>query len=82
MRLILNDGTIIENGRAGYAIGFLWLRLPGYTMQEAAEIAFNPAKTKRIIFQYGQMEDVHEGFTSCTCINNEDSMISVCLVKG
>ena len=82
VRLILNDGTIIENGRAGYSMGFLWLRLPGFTMQAAADIAFNPALTQRIVFQYGQMEDVYEGYTSCTSINNEDSMISVCLVKG
>ena len=81
IRLVLNDGTVIENGRAGYASGFLWLRLPGYTMQAAAAIAFNQAATERIVFQYGAMEDVYDGFTSCTCINKEDGLISVCLVK-
>ena len=82
IRLVLNNGTVIENGRAGYASGFLWLRLPGYTMQTAAALAFNTAATKRIVFQYGQMEDVYEGYTSCTCINEEDGLISVCMVKG
>ena len=80
--LVLNDGTIIENGRAGYASGCLWLRLPGYTMQTAAALAFNAEATKRIVFHYGQMEDVYVGYTSCTCINEEDGLISVCLVKG
>lgn len=82
IRLILNDGTVIEDGRAGLADGFLWLRLPGFTMQEAAAIAFDPQKTARIEFQYGEMEDVHEGYTTCTNIMTDDGRISVCMVKG
>ena len=35
-RLILSDGTVIEDGQAGLADGNLWLYLPGYTMQDAA----------------------------------------------
>ena len=82
VRLILNDGTVIEEGRAGLADGFLWLRLPEFTMQEAAEIAFDPQKTARIEFQYGGMEDVFEGYTVCTNIMVDDGRISVCMVKG
>ena len=67
-RLILKDRTEIEDGRAGEADGFLWLWFGGMTMAEAAEIAFNPEKTGKIRHQYGEMEDVYTGFTSCTNI--------------
>lgn len=81
MRLILNDGTEIENGRAGYAEGFLWLRLPDFTMAEAAMLVLNTEKTARIIFQYGEMQDEYEGFTNCIRIIAEESEISVCMVR-
>ena len=82
-RLILNDGTTIENGEAGFAEGFLWLRLPGYTMQQAASIFFDSSKTERIVFEYGEMTDTYDGFTVCVNINvNIDGMASVCLVRG
>lgn len=82
MRLILNDGTVIDGGRAGYAAGCLWLYFAG-TIQQAAAIFLDPAKTARIVFEYGEMEDVHEGFTNCTSINCDiDGNISVCMTRG
>ena len=81
-RLILADGTRIENGEAGYYDGFLWLKLPGMTMAEAATIVFNPAKTRTIWFQYGEMEEEYKGFTNCTAMLAEDGQISASLVKG
>ena len=81
-RLILNDGTTIENGQAGYSEGILWCFFAG-TMQQAANIFFDPSKTGKIIFQYGEMEEVYEGFTNCTSINMDvDGNVSVCLKKG
>lgn len=80
-RLILNDETVIENGRAGYSSGFLWLWLPGLTMQDAAIIAFNEGKTGKIIFQYGEMEDTYEGFTRCTRLIENENEIAVCMTR-
>lgn len=81
-RLILNDGTVIENGSAGLADGLLWLYIGGYTMAAAAETFLNPAKTAKIIFQYGGMEDSHVGYTDCRAIMiNQDGNMSVCLAK-
>ena len=81
-RLIMNDGTIIENGSAGYAEGCLWLKLPGYTMQQAAALAFDDEKTSRVVFQYGEMSDTYEGFTNCVNINQDyDGLVSVCMKK-
>ena len=81
-RLILNDGTTIEPGRAGYAQGFLWLYFVG-TMQQAASLFFDPSKTSRIVFQYGEMQDTYDGFTTCMNIGADvDGNISVCMTKG
>lgn len=81
-RLIFNDGTTVEDGEAGYDSGALWIRLPGYTMQQAIAIVFEAWKVERIEFQYGEMEDVYEGFTVCKHMMTEEGRIAVCLVKG
>ncbi len=81
-RLILSDGTVIENGQAGLASGFLWLWLPGWTMIDAVQKAFNPSAIQTIVYQYGEMKDTFEGYTVCTNIMQQDDEIAICLVKG
>ena len=82
-RLILNDGTVIEGGEAGYAQGFLWCYMKGLTMMQAASLFFDTGKTARILFQYGDMEDEYNGFTNCTNINiDTDGRVSVCMTKA
>lgn len=82
-KLILNDGTVIDNGLAGYSQGYLWCYMTGYTMQEAANIFFDEQKTREIIFTYGAGRDVYEGFTECVNINIDvDERVSVCLMRG
>ena len=81
--ITLNDGTIIPGGEAGYSEGHLWCWFTGYTMQQAASLFFDAEKTAMIVFQYGDMQDVYEGFTVCTNIGiNVDDVVSVCLVRG
>ena len=82
-RLILADKTTIENGAAGYAEGFLWCYLTGVSMAEAGALFFNPAKTSRIVFEYGEMSDTYEGMTECRLIRMDtDGQISICMAKG
>lgn len=82
-RLILADGTTIEHGVAGYADGYLWLYLTGYTMQQAAALFFDPTKTAHITFQYGDMQDEYSGFTDCRTLTiDADGKVSVCMAKG
>lgn len=77
------DGTTIENGEAGYSGGFLWLYIVGMTLPAVAAIAFDPAKTGHIVFQYGEMQDEYDGFTVCTDLSiDNDGRVSVCMVKG
>ena len=82
-RLILADGTQIENGRCGYSDGHLWCWVNGFTMPQAAQLFFDPAKTDRIVYEYGEMSDTYEHFTNCTNLMiDSDGMISVCLTRG
>ena len=82
--LILKDGTVIENGQAGYAEGFLWLYIFGYTMAQAASTFLDTSKTETIVFRYGEeMETTYQGYTDCINLNIDiDGKLSVCLRKG
>ena len=77
----MNDGTVIENGEAGKTSSSLWLFMPGYTMQQAAAVAFDSNKTSVIVFEYGEMTDTFNGYTSCVNISAEDGQASVCLTQ-
>ena len=82
-RLILKDGTVIENGEAGYSNGTLCCFIPGWTLPQAAAVFFDPAKTKKIIFQYGEMEDVYTGYTECVNLMiDTDGLVTVCMEKA
>ena len=82
-RLILNDGTVIENGEAGYSNGVLWCYFDGYTIQQAGSLFFNASVTAKITFEYGEMTDEYEGFNNCVGIKiDSDGKISVCLKRG
>ena len=82
-RLILNDGTTIENGDAGKADGSLWLYFSGYTMQEVADIFFDADKTSKIVYQFGDMNAEYDDYTNCVSINiDADGNNSVCMKKG
>ena len=82
MKITLNDGTILD-GSVGYAEGFLWCYLTGYTMAEAATMFLDPQKTEKIVFTYGADEDTYEWFTNCTRLMIDvDGKVSVCLTRG
>lgn len=81
-RLILNDGTVLEDAQAGYDSGVLWCYVPGITMQQAAVLFFDPAKTQKIVFQYGEMENTLEGFTVVTAMLQNEDQVSIGLRKG
>ena len=82
MRLILNDGTILEGGSAGDAGQNLWLIVPGITMREAAEIAFDENKTEKVVHEYGNEQNVYEGFTRCTKLMDDGDKITICMARG
>ena len=83
MRLILKDGTTINDGGAGHAGRTLWLYIPQMTMQDAAALAFDPGKTDTIVHEYGDKQDTYDGFTRCTqLLAGEDGTITIGMEKG
>lgn len=82
-RLILKGRIVIEDGEAGLADGFLWLWFSGMTLQEASVLMFDPARTEKIRFQYGDFEDTYIGYTNCINLSTDaEGRISVCLKKA
>lgn len=82
-RLILADGTKLEEAEAGYASGNLWCWIPNCSMATAFGLFTNPNRTRKIIFQYGEMQDEYNGFTTCTNVSvDPDGRASVCMTKG
>jgi len=83
IQIVLNDGTIIPDGRVGYAEGFLWCYLTGYTLGQAATLFFDTNRTAKITFVYGEMQDIYEGFTSPFHISTDaGGVVSVGLKRG
>ena len=81
--LVFADGTKIEGASCGYAEGNLWCWVTGFTMPQAAQVFFDPAKTERIIFQYGEMTQEYDGFTNCVNLFIDyDGKISACMKRG
>jgi hypothetical protein len=53
------------------------------TMMQTAMTFLDPAKTGRIVYEYGEMADTYEGFTNCTNLFiDNDGKVSVCLTRG
>lgn len=81
-RLILLDGTKIEDGLAGYADGKLWCWIHGFTMREAADIFFDAAKTGKIICEQDEMSHEYADFTNCVNLFiDSDGKVSACLTR-
>lgn len=80
-RLILKDGTVMEEGECGYSRNHLWCWVKGITMAEAFAIFSNPDKTSEIRFQYGSTEDTYTGFTELTAVQKGEFTTDVCLVR-
>lgn len=78
-RIILKDETVLEDGRCGFSEGLLWCWIKEMTMQQAAEIFFDPNKTGKITYEYGEMSDEYEGFTSIQSLTKQYDEIAVCL---
>jgi len=82
-RLILADGTVLENSEAGYASKVLWCFLKDVTMQQAATLFLDAEKTDHIRFEYGEMADEYDGYTECINIYiPDDNRVNVALKKG
>lgn len=83
-RVILADGTIYEGAECGLAGGFLWVYIhENMNLQDVATVFFNPGKTARILFEYGEMSNAYDDMTQVTqLMKQSDGEIAICLTKA
>lgn len=81
-RLVFDDGSAYENGRAGYSGGLLWLWIPNMQFWDGCDLARDANKMRRVTFQYGDMEETYEGFTTCTGVLQDATEVSLRMTKG
>lgn len=80
--LILNPGPNqieLPGSEAGYAEGVLWLYLRRLTLAQAFALLSDPTNTAVIRYEYGEMEDVFEGFTHLTTLMEREGEVSAAL---
>ena len=83
--LILNNGTEYESPWCGVAQGILTATISGDNTVAGIAVAFaDPSATSRIVFRYGENEDVFEGFTRLLSVNTDvwgENTITISLAK-
>ena len=80
-RLLLNDGTVFENGECGEWEGNLWCTIPDTTIIVVSAKFTDPDATKKIVFEYGEMSDTYKGYTNVTVIMKSGNSWKVSLTK-
>lgn len=80
-RIIFADGTVYEDAIIGYSNSVIWCYIVGKTLQEAFFDFMNAQKTAVLRFQYGEMEDVYEGYTHLGAILEDDMQIKIRMEK-
>ncbi len=73
MKLIMNDGTEINNAEAFTSSGVLWVYIHSKTtMAKAFGILNSPAKTRIIRSVNGTNTETFTGYTDLFCLRKED----------
>lgn len=84
-RIILADGTVLDESECGYADKRLWCYLKKLTLNQAFQIFSDPEKTNKIIFEYGYVDspvqEEYLDFVDLISINKRELTIDVCLEK-
>lgn len=84
-RLVMADGTVLDESECGYADRNLWCFLKNLTFNQAFQIFSDPAKTQSIRFEYGLDSDpaveTYDGFIYIMSINRREQTIDICLVR-
>ena len=82
-KIVLNDGTEIEDGTAGISSGGnLWIYFTGFTMMQAAMMFLDQEKTEKIVFIGGETEYTYEGYTNCVNLSlDETGRFHICMTR-
>ena len=84
-RLVLADGTVLDECECGYADRQLWCYLRNLTFNQAFQLFSDSEKTCEIIFEYGLetalTRETYSDFTYIVSINRRELTIDICLTK-
>ena len=81
VRVCLHDGTVYDGSTCGYAEGFLWCYIVGFSLAEVSSEFFNTAATDEIVFEYGEMSVTYEDFTVVQFMQATEAGCNICLTK-
>lgn len=81
-QIVMNDGTIYEDATIGYNGGVIWCNVPNKTIADVIPDFTDHQKTEKLIFQYGEDEDVYEGYTTLGAILQQENMAQIQLKRG
>ena len=83
-RLVLKDGTILEQSDCGYADRELWCFLRNVTFFEAFQLFSDPAKFEKIRYEIGLIENytriTYSGLTQVITVNQTEETVNVRLI--
>ncbi len=83
MRVVLADGTIVENCSIGATAFGIWVNVKNMNLMTAAQLFGDPEKTRLMRFEYGSMYDEFEGYTQLSVINcDRENEIRIRLTGG
>lgn len=80
-RIVMADGTEMIDAEIGYANGHIWCFLKNITLPMAYDLFSDTRKTGTLIFNYGEMQDVYEGYTQVNTIKISEDGVDVRLDK-
>lgn len=80
---LTNTGKRHSVASCGAADGVLWVTLDdGTTMAEAAVEFGDPENTAEILFEFGEMQEWHKGYTGLRMLISTPEGLQVCLKRG
>lgn len=77
-----SKNQILSDCSAGATTDNLWLYLKGWTLAEAADLAFDQESLERIEFHYGSLHTTFDGYTKATAVIDRGDRIEVRLAGG
>ena len=80
-RIVMADGTELIDSTIGYSDGHIWCFLVNISFSTAYELFSDAQKTGTLIFDYGDMQDVYEGYTKVHTVKTTEFGVDVRLNK-
>ena len=80
-RIIFANNVRLEGAEAAFDGRTVWLFMYGKPMKDTLPLVSNPKVTNKITFQFGEMEQVYEGFTHLKALTEDETGSQACLIK-